>query len=145
MECYVCMSGGDDMLENICLCKDARVHTHCLGEWIRRTGQVQCSVYKAHYRGVSWNTEEDGEITFTKNALRCVLLLSAVGMLFLNMKLASIALFGHLGAVGVVFYVTVCTFECLWIHGLVRGLSDLPPASRRYLKLYHLYEFALRV
>lgn len=145
MECYICMCDGDDIVEDVCSCRDARVHTRCLAEWITRTGQDRCGVCKVHYRGVTWDVAIDDETRFLKTSLLCALLFSTVSILFLNARLAPIVLCGQYGALGVIFFSAVCIFESLWIHGIVQGLSNLPPISRRYLKLDDLYDIALRV
>lgn len=98
--CFVCMDERDeDVVSNLCLCREAYVHPACLNEWIRVSGSTSCGVCKADYNVTtttvhpSWGTICGVFLVHVAILTLPIVLMMSMTFLFCSHELRDFALF----------------------------------------------------
>lgn len=143
MTCYICLEDGDDMLHNVCDCKNSAVHTACLVKWIEQSKRSKCSVCAKHFQGVDVTTHQEHrhEVVHKYVYMAVLLILYASPSYFLVRELVRTVVTERTGsAVGLGFVYAYMTVLFLLIARTYRT-----PPPRRVISTVRLQDLALTV
>lgn len=143
MTCYICLEDGDDMLHNVCDCKNSAVHTACLVKWIEQSKKAECSVCARHFQGVDVTTHQEHRHDVVHKYVHMVVLLvlCASPSYFLVHELIRTVVTGRTG--GTVALSFVCVY--ITILFLLIAISYKTPPPRRVICTTRLQDLALTV
>ena len=76
--CYICLEeDAQDMLHDVCACKDTAVHTACLVKWVKHSKNPNCTICNQPIKGIKAERVSD-------KANRALLVLPLLIMIYLT-------------------------------------------------------------